>query len=146
MEPGIPSQLFAVTDKYEILKLKVESAELTNDVFKLNTSLMEGKYSDEAVLNYKNSFQYVYLNSDKSIHARHVSLFFDIKLARDFAIKKSESELRLLERQTKVAENRLAKLERELLKKGLNEEYIAQLKKEAIDEAEQDLLETTGSK
>lgn len=146
MEPVIPSQLFAVTDNYEILKLKVESAELTNDVFKLNTSLMEGKYSDDAVLNYKNSFQYVYLNSDKSIHARHVSLFFDIKLARDFAIKKAESELSLLERQKKATENHIAKLERELLKKGFNEEYIAQLEKEAIDEAEQDLLETAGSK
>lgn len=145
MEPGIPSQLFAVTDKYEILKLKVESAELTNDVFKLNTSLMEGKYSDEAVLDYKNSFQYVYLNGDKSIHARHVSLFFDINLACDCAIKKAESELSLLERQTKATENHIAKLEQELLKKGFNEEYIAQLEKEAIDEAEKDLLETAGS-
>lgn len=140
MEPGIPSQLFAVTDNYEILKLKVESAELTNDVFKLNTSLMEGKYSDDAVLHYKNSFQYVYLNSDKSIHARHVSLFFDIKLACDCAIKKAESELSLLERQTKAAENHIAKLERALLKKGFNEEYIAQLEKEAIDEVEKDPL------
>lgn len=140
MEPGIPSQLFAVTDNYEILKLKVESAELTNDVFKLNTSLMEGKYSDDALLHYKNSFQYVYLNSDKSIHARHVSLFFDIKLAYDCAIKKAESELSLLERQTKAAENHIAKLERALLKKGFNEEYIAQLEKEAIDEVEKDPL------
>lgn len=146
MEPGIPSQLFAVTDNYEILKLKVESAELTNDVFKLNTSLMEGKYSDDALLHYKNSFQYVYLNSDKSIHARHVSLFFDIKLAYDCAIKKAESELSLLERQTKAAENHIAKLERALLKKGFNEEYIAQLEKEAIDEAEKDPLEIAGSK
>tara|TARA_B110000196_G_C21116900_1_gene651025 strand:- start:466 stop:933 length:468 start_codon:yes stop_codon:yes gene_type:complete len=146
MEHGIPSHLFAVTDNYEILKLKVESAELTNDVFKLSTSLMEGKYSDQTVLHYNDAFQYIYLNSDKSIHARHVSLFFDIKLAHVFVIEKAEAELNLLHSKEKAVIKNIADIEKSLLEDGFSEEYIAQQKKQAIDKIEQELCETGGNK